>query len=187
MSSWHYNKIYETYLLQPALVGVRKGKTCQKRILVGKGVSAGIEDAKTETIASAGSITHNRVALTGIFGKKDIADKAEILTVPKDIDALMTVGLGMAQYALVAENSVDQLKMVNPMLYKDMEIIAEGKESMLMILAFPESMEGSKSMTELIRIIHDMPLTTDGRKKIKRFGLDGWKRIDSPEKLKLEG
>ncbi len=187
LSSWHYSKIYEAYLLRPALVGMRNGKTYQKRILVGKGASAGMEDAKTGTIASAGSIRHSRVALTGIFGKKDIADKAEILTVPKDIDALMSVGLGMAHYALTAENSVGQLKRLNPTLYKDMKIIAEGKDSMLLILAFPESMKGDKSMTELIRIIHDMPLTTDGRKKIKRFGLDGWERIDSPKKLKLEG
>jgi len=187
LSSWHYNNIHQAYFLRPVLVGLRDGQRYQKRILVGKGGSAGAEDAKTAVIASATSIVHTKGILGEIFKNEDSADGADILTVPKDIDALMSVSLGMSQYALTTENSLETLKNVHPQLYKDMKIVAEGKNSLLLIMAFSDrDMKEDKDILKLIEIIQNMPLTPEGKNKIKMFGLDGWQRIDSPDDLKTE-
>ncbi len=185
LSSWHYSNIYREYSLKPALVGVRKGKKYQRRLLVGKDGNIGAESLKTGRIASASSILHTRNTLTEMFKDKKTAEAAKILTVPKDIDALMSVGFGMSQYALTTRSSLDKLKAVNSVLHKKMKIIAEGKESLLLILAFPKTFmeEGGK----VVKIIQDMPANPDGKKKIKMFGLDGWQQIDSSDNSKLEG
>lgn len=187
LSSWHYNNIQQAYFLRPVLVGLREGQKYQKRILVGKGESASAEDAKTSVIASATSIAHTKGILGEIFKNEDAAAGADILTVPKDIDALMSVSLGMSQYALTTENSLETLKNVHPQLYKDMKIVAEGKNSLLLIMAFPDrDMKEDKDILKLIEIIQNMPSTPEGKNKIKMFGLDGWQRIDSPDDLKTE-
>lgn len=187
LSSWHYNNIQQAYFLRPVLVGLREGQKYQKRILVGKGESASAEDAKTAVIASATSIVHTKGILSEIFKSEDSAAGADILTVPKDIDALMSVSLGMSQYALTTENSLETLKNVHPQLYKDMKIVAEGKNSLLLIMAFPDrDMKEDKDILKLIEIIKNMPSTPEGKNKIKMFGLDGWQRIDSPDDLKTE-
>ncbi len=187
LSSWHYSNIYKKNFLRPVLVGLRDGQKYQKRILVGKGKSAGAEDAKTAVIASATSIVHTKGILSEIFKNEDAAAGADILTVPKDIDALMSVSLGMAQYALTTENSLETLKKVHPQLYKDMKIVAEGKNALLLIMAFSDrDMKEDKDILKLVEIIQNMPSTPEGKDKIKMFGLDGWQRIDSPDDLKTE-
>lgn len=185
LSSWHYSNIYKEYSLKPALVGVRKGNKYQRRLLVSKDDSVGKEFLKTGRIASASDILHTKNTLTEMFKDKYVAETANILTVPKDIDALMSVGFGMSKYALTTRSSLDKLKAVNSVLHKKMKIIAEGKESLLLILAFPQSFveEGEK----VVKIIQDMPANPDGKKKIKMFGLDGWQQIDSSDNSKLEG
>ncbi len=184
ISSWHFGNIGQTYSLKPALVGLRNGKKYQKRILTGRGASANVEDAKTARIASAASDLHTKEALSEIFKGKDVADRADILTVPKDIDALMSVSLGMCQYALTTEGSLEDLKQVNPFLHRSIKVVAEGRKSLLLILAFPESSgKVRENMMKLVKIVQHMPLDPDGRKKIKMFGLDGWQPFDSSDKL----
>ncbi|WP_207682537.1 hypothetical protein [Desulfonema magnum] len=185
LSSWHYRNIYKTYSLRPVLVGVRNGKTHQKRILVGKDKSVNPESSKTGRIASATSIQHTKSVLREMFREKGAADKAKILTVPKDIDALMSVGFGMSQCALTTRNSLEKLKKVNPVLYRKMTILSEGRESLLLILATPESF--TKDAESILRIIQNMSGDPDGRNKIKMIGLDGWQKFDPSDESKLEG
>jgi len=183
MSSWHYSHIREDYSLSPALVGTRKGDKYQKRILVGKGDTVKMENVKNGRIASASSMGHTRSILRDMMGND--ADAANILAVPKDIDALMSVGFGMSQYALAAESALEKLNALNPLLHKNIKVIAEGSKSLMLILAFPKNFTGDGE--KVIRVIQDMPANADGKKKMRMFGLDGWQLLDSSDKLKLEG
>lgn len=184
LSSWHYSIIHREYSLKPALIGTRNGKKYQKRVLVGKGRFADMEIAKTGLIASASSIQHTRSTLTDIFGEKAAADTAKILTVPKDVDALMSVGFGMSQSALTTSSSLDRLKNLNPVLHQKMKIIAEGRESLMLVAAFPESL--GQHAEEIVNIIRNMPENPDGRKRVNMLGLDGWEKPDLSVQSKLE-
>jgi len=184
LSSWHYRNISEDYRLKLALAGMRDGKKYHQRILVARSTISNIESLKSARIASASSVQHTRSVLMGMFKKKGAAERARILTVPKDIDALMSVGFGMSKAALTTRSAFEELRTVNATLYNKMKILAEGQESLLLLLAVPEGfMERS---TETVNVIKNMPMNPDGKKKIRMLGLDGWQEPDSSDRLKLE-
>jgi hypothetical protein len=185
LSSWHYALIHKEYSLKPVLVGVKKDQKYQKRILVTSDSSADLESVKTGQIASASSVQHTISTLKEIFNGKEAAEDFKILTVPKDIDALMSVGFGMAKSALTTESSLENLKMLNPPLYKKMRILGESKESLLLIVAVPETF--ATGAEEIIHIIQEMATNPDGEKRIRMLGLDGWQPLDPSDKSKLEG
>ena len=183
LSSWHYQQIRKDYDLTPVLIGLRDGKKYQKRVLVAGAGASGIDALKTERIASASTLQHTNSVLREMLKERFSADFLRILTVPKDIDALMSVGFGMSKLALSTTNCLEELKKVNPKLCEKMNVLAEGKESLLLILAVPRDFaEGAK---EMVRIIEEMSKDPDGKQNIRMLGLDGWQGLDPSEKSKL--
>jgi hypothetical protein len=184
LSSWHYRNIQREYCLKLALAGMRDGKKYQQRILVSRGTIPDIDSLKGMRIASASSVQHTKSVLTGMIKDKDTLDKARVLMVPKDIDALMSVGFGMSKAALTTRNAFEELKTVNPTLYRKMKILAEGQESFLLLLAVPEGF--MERAVETLHVIKNMPMNPDGKKKMKMLGLDDWHELDTSDRLKLE-
>ncbi|MBN1550453.1 hypothetical protein JW979_03240 [bacterium] len=179
LSSWHYSKIYKDNALIAELAGTRKGEKYQRRILVAK------DDAvKGGRIASASSIQHTNSYLKKMLRSNYELVATPILTVPKDIDALMSVGFGMARLALTTKNALDELQTINPTLYQKMKVLAEGEASLLLIVAVPERF--SKDGQPLIAAIKNMASDPEGREKLGMLGLDGWQALDPSDTLKLE-
>lgn len=183
LSSWHYRHIHKQYALIPALTGVRNGKKYQRKILVADEKAPDIESAKSGLIASAGSLQYTTSALKRML-KKYAKHTFRVLTVPKDIDALMSVGFGMAKLAFASENAFDELKGVNPRLCSKMKVLAEGKETLLLIVALPQGFAvNSKKAIEMIK---NMPTDSEGKMRIRMLGLDGWQELDSSDRSRLE-
>ena len=182
LSSWHYRHIHKKYTLTPALTGVRNGKKYQRKILVTGEKSADIE-AKPGLVASASSLQYTTSALKRML-KKFAEHPFQVLTVPKDIDALMSVGFGMAKLAFASENAFDELKGVNPRLCNKMKVLAEGEETLRLILALPQGFTGNSKKT--IDMIRNMAMDSDGKRRIRMLGLDGWQELDASDRLKLE-
>ncbi len=185
LSSWHYNNIYKPYALHPSLVGLRNGKNSQKRVLVGSASGGDLNSAMKGPVAAASSPQHTKSMLKDIFPDKGAADSVRVLSVPKDIDALMSVGFGMSKCALITENALDNLKMLDPGLYATMKPLSQGKESLLLILAVPTGF--SQDAEKIIDMIKNLPNDPDGMNVIKMLDLDGWKLVDPSDKSKLEG
>ena len=179
LSSWHYRNIYKGYSLKATLAGTRKGKKYQTRVLVSKDVTV-----RTGRIASASSVQHTSSYLKTMLKEKGLIDKAKILTVPKDIDALMSVGFGMSKLALTTRNALDELKMANPALHQKMMVLAEGEESLSLIVAVPERFQ--KDAEKMVTVIQKMAADPEGKEKLRMLGLDGWQTLDPSDKLKLE-
>jgi hypothetical protein len=104
--------------------------------------------------------------------------------VPKDIDALMSVGFGMAKLAFASKNAFDELKGVNPRLCSKMKILVEGEETLLLIVALPQGFKENSKKT--IDMIKNMQMDSDGKRRIRMLGLDGWQDLDSSDCSKLE-
>jgi hypothetical protein len=179
LSSWHYNKIYKEYGLKAILVGTRNGKKYEERILV-----ASDETVKVGSIASASSIQHTDSCLQTMLKDKSAVDITSILTVPKDIDALMSVGFGMSKFALTTRNTLTELKMANPMLYQKLKILAEGEESLLLVVAIPEQF--TQDVKGIVTIIQNMAADPDGKERLRMIEIDGWQALDPSDRLKLE-
>ena len=184
LSSWHYRHIHKNYALTPALTGVRNGKKYQRKILVSGEKPADIEASKPGLVASASSLKYTNSALRKMLEKNKAKQAFQILTVPKDIDALMSVGFGMAKLAFASENAFDELKGVNPRLCSKMKIMAEGEKSLRLILAFPQGFTANRK--KMVDMIKNMSMDSDGKRRIRMLGLDGWQELDSSDRSKLE-
>jgi hypothetical protein len=184
LSSWHYRNIYKDFSLKSILVGTREGKTYQKRILVsGPGASAESADVPGP-VASASNIPHTRSILKEMYSQGHAIDSVRILTVPKEIDALMSVGFQMAKAALITENALTNLKNLDPVLHQKLKILQEGKPSLLMLVAVPKDFAKGDAV---IKIIKDMPKSPDGMNIMKMLDLDDWEMMNAEQLSKLEG
>jgi len=183
LSSWHYRHIHKAYALTPALTGVRNGKKYQRKILVADEKGPDIETAKPGLIASASNLQHTLSVLKQMLNKY-AAHPFRVLTVPKDIDALMSVGFGMAKLAFASENAFHELQGVNPRLCRKMKILSEGEKTLLLIVAQPQRV--GESGLKALDIIKDMAKNPDGRKRIRMLGLDGWADLDASDRSELE-
>lgn len=184
LSSWHYRRLYKAYALTPVFTGLRKGEKYQKRILIGAGTAADIASVQTARIASASEPGYTINALMEMLPEQYSGDRFRILTVPKDIDALMSVGFGMATFALSTGYNFEDLKTANPRMCARMQVLAEGKPSLFLVLAMPSGFnEDSKKMVE---IMNRMSLDPEGLRNIRMLGLDGWQPIEPKDRQKLE-
>jgi hypothetical protein len=182
-SSWHFKKICRTYQGKPVLIGTRNGKSTQKRLLIAKTDFTDLASSGVN-IASASSIQHTLSAIKDMFFDKNLnVDALKILTVPKDIDAMMAVSFGMSEAALITENNYDRLKNLTPALYQEIKVLATGPEFHLMILAARiNCMEKHK---HLIQIIKEMPSTPLGQKQIRMLGLDSFQDVTDKDMMIL--
>lgn len=183
LSSWHYRHIHKKYALTPALTGVRNGKKYQRKILVSGEKPADIEAKPPGLVASASSLQYTTSALKRML-KRFAEHPFQVLTVPKDIDALMSVGFGMAKLAFASQNVFDELKGVNPRLCSKMKVVAEGEETLRLILALPQGFTANRK--KMVDMIKNMAMDSDGKRRIRMLGLDGWQELDSSDRSRLE-
>ncbi len=180
LSSWHYDNIRDHYGLRPVLIGARNGKTSQKRLLVTKGNTTHVDMVKIGQIASASSVDYTQTILLEMFHDPEMVNKLKILAVPKDIDALMSLGFGMAKSAITTDYSLETLRKMNPALSQKISIVAESHESRLLILAATK--EYGKQTETVASIFQKMAADPEGKRRIRMLGLEGWKAIDSSNK-----
>lgn len=164
--------------LDPHLVGVSKGSIVQRKVLCIKG-NGGLEDLKGLTVASPGSPQYIRGFLKEVFGadKSSILDSIRILSVPKDIDALMAVNFGMANASLTSESSLQKLALINPQQSSALKTLGQSSESFLLVASLPAGHEAGTT-AEMFEVLERMSLDAEGIKDLKMIGLDGWKRIE---------
>lgn len=184
LSSWHYKALREKLPIKPILVGVIDGKTTQLKVLSSKKKVDNLETLKGSTVASAGSYDYTRNLLKLMLGIDKLVDSFQILSVPKDIDALISVGFGLAEVALTTESSIDMLLSINPRLHKKLTILVKSRETLLPIVAIPKVY--TPGVIKLIEIVENMGKTPVGEKSIRMLGLDGWKMLDEKEMDLLE-
>ena len=162
LSSWHYRKIDKEYNLEAMLVAQKKGSIRDTKILVGQkntsfaGVVTSAYD-KEYTNDLLSSLTHNKTT------------KLSVLVVPKEIDALMSVGFGMSKFALVSKDSFTLLNEINPFLSKSLKIYGESLPKYRMLLA---SSKMDKKKNKLISIFKNMGLTQRGKSIFNMIGID---------------
>lgn len=181
VSSWHYHDLVNIYPMGPVFVGTSKGKSTQRRILSVKGSITNINLLKGKKVASAGSEEYTKNIILQILGEenREIVDSLKILTVPKEIDALMAVGFGLASSAITTENSINKLAMINPKQYKKLKQLAASEETLLPIVA--ASGQSDENIRLLLAVIKKMGAGPVGVKKLRMLGIDGWKKLSKDE------
>lgn len=186
VSSWHYKILKSKLDLVPLLVGVSKGLSTYRKILIVNENVNEVEGLRGKTIASSGSEEYTKSTLQKMLGRKypDIVESIKILVVPKDIDTLMVLGFGMVQAALTSDKSFNKLEKISANLFKKLKKVSISNELLLpVVAAFKNFSEKDK---ELVEIIASMDKSSQGSRDLKMIGLDGWKPFTPVEKKILE-
>jgi hypothetical protein len=180
LSSWHYKKLKGKLSLKAVLVGVLNGKATQKKVLSAKKDTSAQEPVAMK-IASAGNREYTRNILEEIFGSQ--GKEFVIMPVPKDIDALMAVGYGMATAALTSESSLSNLEKINPKQHQQLKQLGKSGEMFLVIAAIPVDIEAKNG--PLLEAMVKMGATTGGENKLRMLGLQGFRALGNAEKEAL--
>ncbi|MCF6148335.1 MAG: phosphate/phosphite/phosphonate ABC transporter substrate-binding protein [Candidatus Kuenenia sp.] len=182
ISSWHYKKLKERIPIEPVMVAIAKNKPTCRRIF---STNRTIDDIKLLTgmnVASASSEDYTKSVLVQMFGENNgsIATSIKILSVPKDIDALMSVGFGMADGAITTDNSLAKLAAINRKLHDKLKQLLISDETLLPIVAIPKLRD--ENHLKLTKIIKDMETAVEGKNKLNMLGFEGWKTLNESEK-----
>ncbi|MFT5660149.1 MAG: hypothetical protein ACI9TV_000789 [Sulfurimonas sp.] len=160
LSSWHYKQIAKKYNLQVRLVALKKESITDTKVLIGKKGSS-----YTGTLTTP--FPHEYT--TAHINKLTLNSSLDILKVPKEIDALMSVGFGMSQFALVSKDSFELLKKANSFLASQMKIFAESTPTLRMLVASKIKKHHDK---EFIEVFTTMDSRDEGKKVLDMLGID---------------
>ena len=160
LSSWHYQQIAKKYNLEAKLVALKKESITDTKIIVGK---KGLQF--DGTITTTYSKQYSKKLIDTLIENNNL----NILNVPKEIDALMSVGFGLSKFALVSKDSFELLKNVNSFLAKQMTIYKESKPNFRMIIASKLKNQYSE---ECINLFKSMNSDVYGKKILNLLGID---------------
>ncbi|HDN25534.1 MAG TPA: hypothetical protein ENG03_00255 [Thioploca sp.] len=188
LSSWHYQNLVEQGYsnLQPILVGTIDGESTYTKVLSTKKNVRNIKRLQGKRIASAGDQDYTERMLESMaFQQRLRLNKPfKVLTVPKDIDALMSVLFGMAQGALTARHSLDTLAALNPRKYRLLRQHTESQAIMLPVVVVHQPIS-TFSTEKLLDAIEDMPHYSNGQAILGMLGLNGWKKLTRADMRQL--
>lgn len=160
LSSWHYLRIAKKYEIEAKLVAQKRDSITDTKVLIGKkGAKLG------GMVTSAYTTKHTNSLLDRLV--KD--NKLSVVKVPKEIDALMSVGFGMSQFALVSQDSFKLLQEINGFLAKDLEIYKESQQYYRMLVA---SKHTDTKAENINKIFSKMDTDNDGKKVLNLLGVD---------------
>lgn len=177
MSEWFFKNLeIDQALFTVAMQGLKDGQDTYRRILVGYSSSIDIDKAR---IAFSGNKTRTLKILREMFPELSglQLSQLKLLEVPKDIDALMALGYGLADLALSSEVSLANMAKLNQNRFQALHALKESKPIGQSILVF--SLNNASLKEQLARGLMLMPESDSGRRAISMIGLDNWKILDS--------
>ncbi len=178
LSSWHLTALQEQKIpLEISLIGTSKGNTLQRKVLSAKKEVTSLSMLKNTVVAGAGSEKYIYSVLQQILGKEQggLLKDIRILTVPKDIDAVMAVSFGMATAAISSESSLDKLAVINPNQFEQLHSLGFSEKSYLLVAATLKKPEAQEA--HVLEVLNKMSENTEGEKNLKLLGIDGWKPL----------
>ncbi|WP_250656229.1 PhnD/SsuA/transferrin family substrate-binding protein [Alkalimarinus coralli] len=176
ISNWHYEQLQDG--LNPtsaALRGVKNGSNTYRKFLVARKADATIE---AMTIATSGSRPLSRSILSDIYPNQtpQTLAKPNFLIVPKDIDALMAVGFGLADAALATELSLETLSTLYTNQYQQLHILGESRPLKRLLVVYHKELTPLKA--KAINTLGNMSESRKGKQALNILGLNGWQQVD---------
>jgi hypothetical protein len=177
MSSFHFSLLAEnepTLLSHyvPVLQGEKNGSDVYQRLLVSMNEGLTLQGRKLATSSNALLTTK---LLDRIFpgSASTKFENLNILEVPKDIDALMAVGLGLADFALTTNDSLSTLSTLYKEQYSRVRIIGKSLQQKRMVLILSKKVV--ETGTQWGDLVYSMPESPLGKRALKLLSLDSWR------------
>ncbi|MDX1451599.1 MAG: PhnD/SsuA/transferrin family substrate-binding protein [Oleiphilaceae bacterium] len=169
MPSWYFEQLRRQFPgIHARLVGQKGAQEVYQKVLV----ASHAIPAETQTIiALAGTEEHGHKILKDMLTREQLA-RVRILVVPKDIDALMSLGFGLADAALSSEHSLESFAKVNTSVANDLKVLAKSAPIRQILVATPDASD--PQIERATRALLVMPQSEYGRRSLSLLGLDAW-------------
>ncbi|MFC1617145.1 hypothetical protein ACFL2K_02895 [Candidatus Margulisiibacteriota bacterium] len=175
MSSWQFKNLRKKYNLKPYLVMLDLENTnITKEVLIVYKNMTPEKFLKGGAIASSRDKKYVKSILKNIFKGRDIS-KIRVINVPRDMDALMSVGFGMAHCSLVLADNLEILKKINPNFFSEIKKIGEGDK---MLRPLVVATKNSKvDIENIIAILEGMGKDPKSKALRQFIGFSTWKKL----------
>lgn len=181
ISNWHFDQLQsKSFPTLPVLRGVKNGNDTYQKFLVVKNADTPFESM---TIATSGTPLFSRSILADIYQSHtpEQLNKPNFLLVPKDIDALMAVGFGLADAALASELSLETLSTLYKKQHQQLIILGNSRPLKRLLVIHHDTTSPIK--TAAIAALSDMSQSSKGRQALQILGLNGWKLLDNQQNM----
>jgi hypothetical protein len=190
LSSWHYQKLMKQKAFskfKPIVVATINAKPTYTKVLITKKNIRSMKQLQRKRIASASNIDYSKNTVQFIGAQRGLKPHTpfKILTVPKDIDALMSVLFGIAQGALISRESLSTFARINKSKYRQLRRQGESQAIMLPVVVAYQPIS-KKSTRRLLSAIKKMPFSSKSKEVLGLLGWDGWKNITKADMQLLE-
>ncbi len=178
MPKWYYDEHGKDLDFEPLLVPVRNGRTdYQKVLLTSKQSNISIEDLDNKTLATT-TMGGNRDKLLNeaLFSQfnKDIR-RVNVVTTPKDSDALFALILGQVEVALVGEDNWKIIGKINRVADKSVKVLCRTKPIPLPILCVRKGTISTDKIAMLKGLFENVG--KENNKFMEMLQIDGWQKI----------
>lgn len=174
LSSWYLETLQQKVPLKIALIGTYKGNTTQSKMLSAKKELSDVSMLKNTTVASASSESYSRSVLEKMLGAKTkgLIDTIKIFKVPRDMEALLAVGYGVATAAISTEGSLAKLALINPSQSQQLHTLGATEKNYFLVAATSD--KPNKKQMQALEVLEKMATNSSGGKNLNLLGIDGW-------------
>ncbi|MFC1617428.1 PhnD/SsuA/transferrin family substrate-binding protein [Candidatus Margulisiibacteriota bacterium] len=182
MSSWLYNKLNTNNNLVVKLVMESSKRNTTKEMLTTR------KDRTLENLLSGGTLATSRSKLfvrkilKELFPNKNVS-KVKIISVPRDLDALISVSYGMAIAAITSKDNFFKMKKIDPLSYKKLKSLAESNEMLRPIVVVYRNQE--LTYQPLYQVLLKMDKDNKSETLLDLIDFSRWKIIKNKDKKYL--
>ncbi len=179
---WYYRKYGKELGLQPILTPIRNGSTSyQKVILVPKAASDAPNDYKIISFALTSMLQDDVNEELKVLLAKQLVDQQQVnmITVPKDLDAILALVLGQVEMALVAEHNLQTIAEINPKILHNVKQLDDTITVSMPVLCYLKNRVDDKQVEKLVEVFTGMSREEPQNKIMEMLKIDNWKKISN--------
>jgi ABC-type phosphate/phosphonate transport system substrate-binding protein len=175
ISSWYYSTLTQKYSLRPLLIPQKEGQKSYRKVLVTLEDIRELKELNGKTLATTPLGENTSRLLTTNFFQTNLLDVAslKVITVPKDLDALLAVSYKRVSSAIVVPENIQVLKAVNPVVEK-IKIIYTSPEILHPPLVALVDYMSPGEIEKVQSIFLAMPENLEGQQVLNLLNYDGW-------------
>ncbi len=173
IASYFFNSMKNEYKWKAALSGHKKGAKHFSKILVTLKSINHLQQLKNKGLAAVSlglsSLSYLDSQLPS--GLSMVKDDVRIVSVSKDIDAIMALGFEQVQAAIVTKESFNKLKKINPDTVKNLHILQKLTPTLYSkVVVFPHA----KNFKKLVTAIKNMSYKSSTKIVLRFFDVTGF-------------
>jgi hypothetical protein len=177
---WYFRKYGKDLGLRPLLVPIRNGLTSYEKILLASQLSA-TAASDYEIISFAMTTMGPDGATTAI--KELVSDELvsiqqlNIISVPKDLDAILALVLGQVKMALVSKDNLQVISDANPRISRTIKKLDRSITVPMPVLCYLEGRVESGDVEQLVEAFKKMTSDRPRNKIMEMLQIDDWQNF----------